>query len=1553
MTDYSTTIPQLFHYATDSCGTISATLADTSTSGHEYTATLVGDFKWLFTESGCVIRRRAMRQLASSAQDGLVHDAVNWYMPTYSLRYCPASGALLLPLDAFAPPSAAANSPLFRLFLPDGYSTNPFPMYAPALQKAWAVAYPPAPVVQAMVADPREDPLDPSSFARLHAIVRFPLFPAAAALGLSADEVALLSNASLRGDIPIAGAVRHLTLRLTWLVHPPVADGAAAAGDGGRGRADLSAADLLHNVSIRSDDAFIAQNAAPRYASSGHGALEGRFVEGARFGFYVVGDTVLRFRRPSAADRSAMGGAFAGEFRLTEAAGWAPSRDLWYSVGAATVQDGALFVAREVMSAPDGPGLPSDRLDADYTGRKVDFSAPFATAAHLVKLAGADDESVGRAVVLRGFTPGVRGVLAPEGAPPAGAPVGSGSRRLFFYTQKNPEVVAVTTDCPAGSRFALASGACVALPGGHASSRHGRAQALLKPYRKRLRGRRRLLTLEEADVCPPNTRGTFSANASSACSPCPQNTFGLLDGAGCTPCPSNSYTPALGWATECPVCPAGQFLSTITGQRLCLACPPSEFSAGGAVEGCTACPAGFVPTQAADSCKPCPTGTFQAAAKGPCQQCPLGTAALTEGTVAYPSDDGRECIPCAEGTYMKIRGGVCDVCPENSIAAERGQGSNCTACPPGTVSSADRRSCMSCPPAQYRSASLSSCTRCPEGTYAEGYGSAECTHCLPGFVSRPDRLGCSPCPAGTAPGANRTCAACPPRTYADAAATASCKACPSGYESSGDAHSCVACRAGWHLPFGASTCAECPANSISADAASTSCSVRPSLALDSFAGRSHGTFRNATGLTCTPCPWGTFSASPASVSCTPCGAGELCPLASSEPLEAVVDEDFEWAELEEAAEGGVARAARARRRLRESGAARRGLRSHARETESVLVNYGNLNCTVSEPSIKDETDANRVLADRFIILGSACLAGMLFVGIVFYVWIYLIPRHLAHMSMRERAGKVAWLHYFYRDDDTAPRTIRQLELPPRVGAFFTVLGATAVAVAVSFVVAQQATANFMVTQSLNPGVSPTLASIAGEFGVAVAFRGYPGPCVAPASGGAASASSADARVALTGIAATSAAAATAMTLQAAPGAGKTCTVRWSCTSCRVSSFESGGGTSVEVELAPPFSFPLSLAMAASVQFVVKVVDLSSSCVSIHLRRRQLPGGTSVNGSATPAAAERLFRGETAARLPVTLTAMHFAPAGDADGLARFKPGAMAVDNAAAEVGEATFEPLSRPQARPSSSQNRVAFRVDFAIAPNYVLVDRKTKNSVLDFLSGLYALGLAAFEVVAQLLALYVVLIRVLRRRKMVTVRETEEDFEGADQDEDASVTAFRGVGPGAFAPGESGKGAAGLQRRKSDGHLSVSSNPPAASPRRARDRRASTSDADRDAPAGHGQRPQRDELPAPPLLVHVAVSEEGTGAAPSVFQPPTMLSLQTDPDSELAGAAALPPCDTPTDVDRRTPAPAPQQGGSAPTRCPPARAEESHPGSGQHLSPPAPAAAAGHGRREPVEVVL
>eukprot|EP00741_Cyanophora_paradoxa_P015441 tig00020892_g14904.t1 len=92
-----------------------------------------------------------------------------------------------------------------------------------------------------------------------------------------------------------------------------------------------------------------------------------------------------------------------------------------------------------------------------------------------------------------------------------------------------------------------------------------------------------------------------------------------------------------------------------------------------------------------------------------------------------------------------------------------------------------------------------------------------------------------------------------------------------------------------YLPANSDVCLPCPVNTIS-QAGSTGCmSCLEGTVSDESQTFcevcAKGTFRNATLAYCEPCPSGTFAAAAGSTTCTPCSSTQLCPIATSEPID--------------------------------------------------------------------------------------------------------------------------------------------------------------------------------------------------------------------------------------------------------------------------------------------------------------------------------------------------------------------------------------------------------------------------------------------------------------------------------------------------------------------------------------------------------------------------------------------------------------------------------------------------------------------------------------------
>ena len=254
-----------------------------------------------------------------------------------------------------------------------------------------------------------------------------------------------------------------------------------------------------------------------------------------------------------------------------------------------------------------------------------------------------------------------------------------------------------------------------------------------------------------------------------------------------------------GKSSECKMCQAGTYGETLGGQS---------------TEDCRDCPAGSYSDQEGQlQCTPCPAGTY-----------------LDE----TGADSEQDCTPCLAGFFSTLPGMVsaeaCEPCPKGTASAARGASTRvtCTACPKGEFGPSEgAEACDTCPPEETGdpattpsegSTLASDCSSvddgavvCEEGEGASADDQAECAPCAPGAVNPGGRAFCEPCAAGTHANAKQTeCVACARGTFsarASASNASSCVPCPAGFYSddSDGASACVACPAGQMGAGGAST----------------------------------------------------------------------------------------------------------------------------------------------------------------------------------------------------------------------------------------------------------------------------------------------------------------------------------------------------------------------------------------------------------------------------------------------------------------------------------------------------------------------------------------------------------------------------------------------------------------------------------------------------------------------------------------------------------------------------------------------------------------------------
>eukprot|EP00741_Cyanophora_paradoxa_P001249 tig00000473_g1206.t1 len=448
--------------------------------------------------------------------------------------------------------------------------------------------------------------------------------------------------------------------------------------------------------------------------------------------------------------------------------------------------------------------------------------------------------------------------------------------------------------------------------------------------------------------CSPCPAGMFRSANMSSCAECPAGHVSTPVSAACVPC-ANGTEASKG--TECNVCRAGFFCRPPAPTA---PCPDGSFSPP-RTSACTPCERGHISNADRTRCVECASGTFQPDGLNSCLPCKLNTWA-PRGTAGHclecplgtwPAIDSTKCIPCDSGTFMPNGTNTCVPCPPSHFAPKEGTPSHCTECPAvrpaplsgftpvlapiasppaqGYFSAPDRRSCVPCPRGSSRAAGAGApseaCERCPAATFAGLEGSAACAACPAGQVPTESRTECRNCEAGFHPKGG-LCALCGPLNVSSAG-DADCHRCQSGYVANAARTACQPCPAGYQLKPGDETCTRCPANAVSG-AGSVSCTACEAGAVSDELGSycklcEPGTFRNTSMPYCTPCPSGTFAKEAGAAACKGCEEAQLCPLATSQPIDLSFFRNLVGQAAQDLA--GLA----SRRRLRALRGARRGL----------------------------------------------------------------------------------------------------------------------------------------------------------------------------------------------------------------------------------------------------------------------------------------------------------------------------------------------------------------------------------------------------------------------------------------------------------------------------------------------------------------------------------------------------------------------------------------------------------------------------------------------------
>eukprot|EP00741_Cyanophora_paradoxa_P016139 tig00000042_g15579.t2 len=634
---------------------------------------------------------------------------------------------------------------------------------------------------------------------------------------------------------------------------------------------------------------------------------------------------------------------------------------------------------------------------------------------------------------------------------------------------------------------------------------------------------------------------------------------------------------------------------------------------------------------------------------------------------------------------------------------------------------------------------------------------------------------------------------CEANAVAPSAGLALCQICPAGQFADDARRTCKPCPAGTRMPEGSLACEKCEANSISGPGSVSCAQCEAGFMSDdglACAACPPGTYRNTSMLGCTPCPLGTYASGNGSAACLPCPPQTLCPVATSTPHS--VDLSTFSSALRVAP--GMAESASRRLLRSFGRPRRRTLEYDEDDVElkADAFEYGTNTGTITQPVVKTEEEVLKQTNTLFAIIGAGAVGGTALVGIAVFLYLRVLPASTPESRAaryRQRIEQDAQRTQLQKSGDpdkskgiqttpaaaTSARTQHLKEpwattngansksksesaaggesgsdSPVRTisGAIFTLLAIVAVGVALCFVVVQFAIANHSIVQrrdevriadaglaltrsrSLNPGVSPTAASIAGTFAFSATFRGYRGAC----------ATDLDASVEVTGFSG-------AQSLSTAPfDAGASCNMTWTCTGCRIASVY---GATATLRLSS------RLAYAVSIIYTIKV-----------------PEFVTAEGFVQTAREDTVFRGSAAVPLPVALTPMHFTSKDDVSGFTskstnyspikcthqfivafkgrpRYFAALSLAEAGAAERGLDTFALCSptRPLTSPECSDESVAAVAAFRVAEVYVLVDRKLRSTVLDAIANAASLAGVALGAAGQVLVAYLFVKNLLAQR--------------------------------------------------------------------------------------------------------------------------------------------------------------------------------------------------------------
>eukprot|EP01112_Ceratiomyxa_fruticulosa_P000834 TRINITY_DN1076_c0_g2_i1.p1 TRINITY_DN1076_c0_g2~~TRINITY_DN1076_c0_g2_i1.p1 ORF type:complete len:917 (+),score=160.47 TRINITY_DN1076_c0_g2_i1:59-2752(+) len=282
---------------------------------------------------------------------------------------------------------------------------------------------------------------------------------------------------------------------------------------------------------------------------------------------------------------------------------------------------------------------------------------------------------------------------------------------------------------------------------------------------------------------------------------CPPGYHRDVDADTCAPVPAGYYTPTDGFTIPIP-CPVTTYTPD-SGHASCLDCPAGSYGNETALSICPQCSVGYYSTGAALQCRICDAGTYSSPQNDRCINCQPGTfcgdpgcatcATCQSGSVSVGLGASR-CTTCSPGTIPNVNATACVPCPAG-YSSEEGD-SVCTPCGDGSVSIAGGR-CTLCDVGTVPSNDSTICNQCSEGTFAGSSGLTECSPCNEGyFTSVPKSSACQQCAAGHYTNSKGTidCPKCGDGTFSADPGATECTNCPSGsYSVGGGATSCVPC----------------------------------------------------------------------------------------------------------------------------------------------------------------------------------------------------------------------------------------------------------------------------------------------------------------------------------------------------------------------------------------------------------------------------------------------------------------------------------------------------------------------------------------------------------------------------------------------------------------------------------------------------------------------------------------------------------------------------------------------------------------------------------------